>query len=160
MLPNYVEGDEWAYNVGVANSYPDACCMDRKVIMHGGGHNRIEFCDILTRDKKIIHVKKYGGSSILNHLFAQGVISGELFMSDEDFRDKLNHELPDGYKLANVHARPNAQEYEIVYAIISKSPNPLDIPFFSKVSLRNARRRLTSYGYAVTKKGSLPSCVG
>jgi len=152
VLPEYTSGDEFAYNNSAANIHPNACCMDNKFIMHGGGHNKIEFCDILTGDKKLVHVKKYGGSSILNHLFAQGVVSSELFIGDEDFREKLNHELPNGYKLADVHNRPNALDYEIVYAIISKSANPLDIPFFSKVSLRNARRRLTSYGYTVTKK--------
>jgi uncharacterized protein (TIGR04141 family) len=41
---------------------------------------------------------------------------------------------------------------ELVFAIISKSTNPLEIPFFSKVSLKNARRRLQGYGYKVTKK--------
>ena len=151
-LPDYSGGDELTYNTHAAGNHPSAFCMDTKFIMHGGGHNKIEFCDILTIDKKIIHVKKYGGSSILNHLFAQGVISGELFMSDADFREKLNRILPDAYKLADVHVRPNALEYEIIYAIISKSANPLDIPFFSKVSLRNAKRRLTSYGYSVAKK--------
>ena len=152
VLPEYTSGDEFAYNNSAANIHPNACCMDKKFIMHGGGHNKIEFCDILTGDKKLVHVKKYGGSSILNHLFAQGVVSSELFISDEEFREKLNHELPDGHKLADVQNRPNASDYEIVYAIISKSANALDIPFFSKVSLRNARRRLTSYGYTVTKK--------
>lgn len=150
-LPEYTSGDEFAYNNSVASTNLNACCMDQQFILHGGGHNKIEFCDILTRNKKLVHVKKYGGSSVLNHLFAQGVISGELFISDEDFREKLNHKLPEGYKLANAHYRPNASDYEIVYAIISKSANPLDIPFFSKVSLRNARRRLTSFGYAVKK---------
>jgi uncharacterized protein (TIGR04141 family) len=152
VLPEYTGGDEFAYNSFAANFLTNACCMDRKFIMHGGGHNKIEFCDIFTGDKKIVHIKKYGGSSILNHLFAQGVVSSELFVSDEDFRVKLNQELPNGYKLADVHDRPNASDYEIVYAIISKSTNPLDIPFFSKVSLRNAKRRLSSYGYTITKK--------
>lgn len=152
VLPDYTGGDEFTYNNFAADIHQGACCMDRKFIMHGGGHNKIEFCDIFTGDKKIVHVKKYGGSSVLNHLFAQGVVSGELFVSDEDFRVKLNQELPNGSKLANVHNRPNAPDYEIVYAIISKSANPLDIPFFSKVSFRNAKRRLSSYGYTVTKK--------
>ena len=40
----------------------------------------------------------------------------------------------------------------MVFAIVSKSEKPLDIPFFSKVSLRNARKRLSAYGYTVTRK--------
>jgi len=152
-LPNYAGGSELEYNTRAAASLGTACCMDQQLIVHGGGHNKIEFCDILTTDKKLIHVKKYGGSSVLSHLFFQGAVSGELFVSDGEFRAKLNQELPKGYKLSNPRvSRPNASQYEVVYAIISRSANPLDMPFFSKVSLRNARRRLLSFGYSVTKK--------
>jgi uncharacterized protein (TIGR04141 family) len=126
--------------------------MDADLISHGGGHSSIEFCDLLTSDKKLVHIKRYGGSSQLSHLFSQGVVSGELFVSDEGFREKLNEKLPAAHKLADIHARPNATEYEIVFGVISKSNNPLEIPFFSKVSLRNARRRLEGYGYMVSKK--------
>jgi uncharacterized protein (TIGR04141 family) len=150
---DYAGGTELEYNTLAAQSLGTACCMDQQLIVHGGGHNRIEFCDILTSDRKMVHVKKYGGSSVLSHLFFQGAVSGELFVSDGEFRAKLNHELPRGYKLINPKlSRPNASQYEIVYAIISRSENPLDIPFFRKVSLRNARCRLVSYGYSVTKK--------
>lgn len=152
-LPEYVSGDELTYNTTAARSLAGgACCMDQKLISHGGGHNKIEFCDIFTRGKKIIHVKKYGGSSVLSHLFAQGVASGELFVGDPEFRRKLNALLPVGQKFSNSRTRPDPREYEIVYAIISKSNNPLDIPFFSKVSLRNAKRHLSNYGFPVTKK--------
>jgi uncharacterized protein (TIGR04141 family) len=152
-LPDYVGGSEFEYNTFAAASLDGACCMDQKMIIHGGGHNRIKFCDIFTSDKKLIHVKKFGGSSVLSHLFSQGAVSGELFISDAEFRAKLNRSLPRGYKVTNPRvARPNASQYQVVFAIISGSANPLDIPFFSKVSLRNARRRLVSYGYAVSKK--------
>ncbi|MDR3547139.1 MAG: TIGR04141 family sporadically distributed protein [Candidatus Pacebacteria bacterium] len=152
-LPNYTGGTELDYNNLAVSSLGTACCMDQKLITHGGGHSKIEFCDIFTGDRKLIHVKKYGGSSVLSHLFSQGSVSGELFVSDGEFRAKLNQELPRGYKLTNPRgSRPDARQYEVVYAIISNSQNPLEMPFFSKVSLRNARRRLTSYGYTVTKK--------
>jgi uncharacterized protein (TIGR04141 family) len=152
-LRDYEGGSELDYNRNAAQHLGGACCMDQRIIMHGGGYNRIEFCDIFTRDNKLIHVKKYGGSSVLSHLFMQGAVSGELFVSDGEFRSRLNRELPRGYKLADPRrTRPNPSEYEIVYAIISGSANPLNIPFFSKVSLRSARRRLESYGYKVTKK--------
>ena len=45
-----------------------------------------------------------------------------------------------------------ANNCEVVFAVIGKSSNPLEIPFFSKVSLENARRRLQGYGYKVSKK--------
>ena len=56
-----------------------------------------EFCDLYTVDKDICHVKKYGQSGVLSHLFAQGVVSGELFRSDIKFRQKVNQKLPAPY---------------------------------------------------------------
>lgn len=152
-LPNYTGGTEYAYNVQATQTLGNACCMDQTMIFHGGGRNKIEFCDILTDEKKLIHVKKYGGSSVLSHLFMQGAVSGELLISDGEFRAKLNQRLPRGYKLTDPkRIRPIAEEYEIIFAIISGSTRPLDVPFFSKVSLRSARRRLESYGYSVKKQ--------
>lgn len=151
-LINYTSGNENVYNKSATTALGNACCMDQQLITHGGGHSTIEFCDILTQDKKIVHVKKYGGSSTLSHLFSQGLVSAELFAGDAEFRKKLNVKLPAGYKLASSVTRIKPEEYEIVYAVISKSRNQLDIPFFSKVSLRNAKKRLTNYGYKVTKK--------
>ena len=83
----------------------------------------------------------------MSHLFFQGAVAGELFVADAAFRRKLNEKLPDGHKLADATARPAAGDYEIVFAVISDSLKPLDIPFFSKVSLKNAKRRLEGYGY-------------
>jgi len=151
-LPDCSVSDEGEYNRVAASAVPGGCCMDSRLIMHGGGHSRIEFCDIYTADKRLIHVKRYGNSAVLGHLFSQGVVSGELFISDGDFREKLNAELPSTHKLIDPRARPNALEHEIVYGIISHSEHQLDIPFFSKVSLRNAKRRLSSYGYKITLK--------
>ena len=42
-------------------------------------------------------------------------------------------------------------QYEVVYGIISRSEKPLDVPFFSKVTVRAAARRLRSFGYKVSK---------
>ena len=69
----------------------------------------------------------------------------QLFVSDDEFRQKVNDKLPEGHKLADRSARPNPEDYEVVFTIISKSANALNLPFFSKVSLRNARRRLRGY---------------
>jgi uncharacterized protein (TIGR04141 family) len=159
VLPDYNHENEAAYNDAMPAALPNSVSMDRKMIPHGGGHSTIEFCDILTSDKRMIHVKRYGGSAQFSHLFSQGVVAGELFLQDSNFRQVLNAKLPDGYKLDDPAVRPQPGEYEIVFAIISKSNNPLNIPFFSKVALRNTRRRLLGYGYRVTKKkiGHAPS---
>jgi uncharacterized protein (TIGR04141 family) len=43
----------------------------------------------------------------------------------------------------------DATQYQVVYGIISKSKNDLSLPFFSKVVLRNAKRRLSELGYDI-----------
>lgn len=141
---------EEEYNIRAAND-SGSILMDRKMIQHGGGNSKIEFCDLFHADDKILtHVKKYGGSSVLSHLFNQGLVSAELMLSDPDFRTKVNAKLPTAAQFTNVDEKPQASDYTVAYAIISGSTKPLDIPFFSKVSLRNAKRRLELIGYNVS----------
>jgi len=151
-LPPFGAMKEPDYNEFVANENPaDVFLMDRKMIVVDG-KGKVEFCDLYTSDNKLIHVKKYGGSSVLSHLFQQGVVSGELFISDTDFREKVNHQLEGDFQFDDVEAKPNPAEYEVCYAIMSDIPGDLHIPFFSKVVLKNAVKRLQAYGYKVTKK--------
>lgn len=155
-LPDYSKGtheNEGDYNLKTAiQETAYYACMDKQNISHGGGYSKIEFCDLYTQDKKIVHVKHYGGSSVLSHLFSQGVVSGELFLSDSEFRQKVNEKLPDSHKLSDVSKKPIPEDYEIIFAIISSSDKELEIPFFSKVNLRNVKRRLETFGYNVSLK--------
>ncbi len=149
-LPKCKQGEhENIYNERIAKEL-SICNMDRKTINHGGANQKIEFCDLLTTNKKLVHVKHYGASSVLSHLFSQGLVSGELFLSDIEFRKKLNDELPMDYKISDATVKPKSSDYEIVFAIISKSKSELDIPFFSKVNIRNAKRKLETFGYNVS----------
>ncbi len=151
-LPPFDGGREGEYNLAATAALDGACCLDAKMIPYGGGHSTIEFCDIFTADNRLVHVKKYSGSAQLSHLFNQGLVSGELFVSAADFRDKLNEKLPHNRRLADTAVRPVASDHEIVFAIIMPPGRSLEIPFFSKVSLRNARRRLEGgFGFRVTK---------
>lgn len=152
LLP-FTTNNEPKYNEHIASVNPTYfCLMDRKMISIGGGRSSIEFCDLYTKDKKMIHVKKYGGSSVLSHLFQQGVVSGQLFISDSYFRSEVNGKLSSEHKLDDIENRPNPAEYEVCYAIMSDIPGDLNIPFFSKVVMKNAVKRLQAYGYKVTKK--------
>ncbi len=151
-LPTCSFKDEGDYNKDVPSKDHSFCCLDANLISHGGGYSSIEFCDLLSTGKRIVHVKRYGSSKVLSHLFAQGVVSGELFASDAEFRSKLNDKLPNTHKLQNVNSRPKVEDYEVVFAVISKSDEPLEIPFFSKVSLKNARQRLDGIGFRVRLK--------
>ena len=127
--------------------------MDKKNIMYGGGQNRIEFCDLYAQGGDMIHVKRYGGSSVLSHLFAQGTMSGELFRTQSDFRGLVNARLPDSHKIPDHTASPDRDEYRVVFAIVSdQRTGELTIPFFSRLNLRSAATRLVAYGYRVAIK--------
>ena len=152
-LPPYGTKKEPEYNSYIADTFANVFdLLDRKMIPIGGSRSSVEFCDLYTKNKQMIHVKKYGGSSVLSHLFQQGIVSGELFISNNSFRNEVNIRLRDDFKLEDVDRRPRAMEYEICYAIMSAVPGDLHIPFFSKVVMKNAVKRLQVYGYKVTKK--------
>ncbi|MBE6450929.1 MAG: hypothetical protein E7016_03070 [Alphaproteobacteria bacterium] len=117
-------------------------CMDKNVISYGGGNSKIEVCDLLDEiGKKIIHVKKYSGSSVLSHLFSQGLVSMQLLIKDKKFlrnAEKRISEVKGDNFVFN-----NARDYDLVYAIITKSGyNTINMPFFSKVNLNSVCDRL------------------
>ncbi len=149
-LPDYNHTKEGEYNTAAA-THLGALCLDAKNLPYGGGHSKIEFCDILTKDKQLIHVKKYGGSAVLSHLFAQGFVSAELLLTDAIFRQKVIDELLTvGYKKIIPSKKPKASDYEIYYGIITKQKKAkLTVPFFSKVVLKNNKRILEAYGFSI-----------
>jgi len=149
ILPEYDDGSEGEYNQRVASDNNFAL-MDKKLIMYGGGQNKFEFCDLYSKDKDIIHVKRYGLSAVLSHFFAQGTNSGELFHTQSEFRKLVNSKLPRSHKISDSSKRPAPEEYQVVYAIVSDSEeDKVTIPFFSRLNLRAAVRRLEGYGYRV-----------
>lgn len=147
-LPAYTHNNEGEYNEAVCNLDKDRTLMDKKNINYGGGRSKIEFCDVYTKWKDIIHIKRKGGSSVLSHLFNQGVVSGELLASDREFRIKLNTHLKTGFKVPEV--KITAADFRIIFGIICKGKKSRPpVPFFSKITLRNAVKRLRALGYSV-----------
>jgi uncharacterized protein (TIGR04141 family) len=146
-LPDYHDASETEYNARVGRESPTVyAVMDMKFIRMGG-RDKIEFCDLFTHTKNIIHVKRYTGSAApLSHLFSQALVSGTLFRRDSEFRTKVNHELPEEYR--PVTASPTQGEYEVVLGIVSQSPGDLVLPFFSRINLKNTYERLQDLGYA------------
>lgn len=152
-LPEYSEKSEDKYNEKVVNSDGNRfVLMDKKNISYGGGSSRIELCDIYTNDKKLIHVKRYGGSSVLSHLFSQGLVSTQLILSDGNFRTLVNKKLPKTHKLPAKNEKPKANEFEVVYVIASNDTKTtaLDLPLFSKINLRSCYNRLQLMGVSVS----------
>lgn len=147
MPPFAIEdSSENSYNERVAR-INGLTLMDAKNIPYGGGHSKIEFCDLFDyNSSRLYHVKKYGGSSVLSHLFNQGLVSAQLMLSDENFRKSVNNILPASEQFSPVEQKPEAQKYEVIFSVISESSNKLNIPFFSKVALKNVKRSLELYG--------------
>ena len=139
-LPNCPpDKDEGAYNEMVAQSNSNFCLMDRKLISVENGPKQIEACDLFTRDKKLIHVKNKGQSAQLSHLFSQGKVAAECFVSDQSFRKQVSDIAVQkfGSVVFDYTQKPSSNEFEIVYAIIDTKNSTIDstLPFFSKVNL-------------------------
>jgi uncharacterized protein (TIGR04141 family) len=152
---DYTEGEgEAAYNLRLAAAFPGAACIDGKMLQYGGGRSRVEFCDVLLATRQLLHVKRYAGSSsVLSHLFAQGVVSATALVRDPAFRKQVNELLPKALRLQRPQTQPNASDFEVAYIVASRSPKPLTpstLPFFSRVTLRNAFLNLTGMGFKVT----------
>jgi uncharacterized protein (TIGR04141 family) len=148
-FPLYTQKNEGEYNKHVASLDASYHLMDKKNIPIGGPYDKVEFCDLIKDGTTLIHVKHYRSSSTLSHLFAQGHVASEAFVRDVDFRIRLNQKLPKPYKLANPKSRPDPSKYKVVYAIATSKSIPRELPFFSKVTLKNAVKSLRALDYAV-----------
>ena len=131
--------------------------MDRKTVTLSSPYDRIELCDILTRDRQLVHVKRKAQSAMLSHLFAQGAVSAELLVQSDEFRIKCRDilsDLGDDWNDCAPNDRLNPTAYEVVYAIIDYRTNSgsRSLPFFSQLNLRNTADRLRALGYGVSLK--------
>lgn len=148
-LPIYDHKDEDAYNKSIASGGNGKwCLMDKKNVHVGGIHDKVEFCDVYG-DQLLLHIKHYGSSSVLGHLFNQGLVSGELLKSHPNFVQLVNKKLDSTHQLFLGDAVPrDVSEYKVVFGIISQSAKPgLHLPFFAKVVLKSVCTRLRDLGY-------------
>lgn len=149
-IPAYEDNSESVYNKRVAGLYPtNFSLVDREIIRHGGGQGQIEFCDLYSKDRDIIHLKRYTSSSTLSHLFSQAVVSGELWRSDPQFRHKANNLLGQAYRIKDPDSELEVGKYRVVLGIIGGHGSCEKLPFFSRVTLKNAFHRLRAFGYDV-----------
>lgn len=147
-LPEFDEDNEAHYNQKAAKSSAGyLCLLDRRMIKYGGGNSTVEACDLYSKDGEFIHIKRYSGSSDLSHLFAQGLIAGEAFASDIEFREKVQDLVE--FELNETGRHLPRGKYSVVFGFISKSAKELRLPFFAKLNLKNVRRRLVTMGFSV-----------
>ena len=149
--PEAIREDE--YNRQAAEAL-GALNMDTKLVRTPTG-DRIELCDLLTRERKLLHVKKRGSSSTLSHLFSQGVVSAELLAREEAFRTAVRStvaQLDGDFADVVPDSRPDRDRWEVSFVVLTRSQRetPLTLPFFSLVNLRSAARRLQDLGYRVS----------
>lgn len=150
QFPIYTHDREEDYNEHVFNTENNFCLMDKKNIKIGGAYDKVEHCDLIRNGNEFVHVKLYRSSSTLSHLFSQGFVAAEAFIKDSWYREQLNPKLPDSIKLKDPKARPNPSHYTIVYAIATMKNIPIELPFFSKVTLKNALKTLRALDYGVS----------
>lgn len=149
-LPEYSHEREEDYNLFVCDSDSSFCLMDKKNIKIGGAYDKIEHCDLIRNGNEFIHVKFYRSSGTLSHLFSQGLVAAEAFIKDAWYREQLNPKLPISIKLDDPKKRPTPSNYNIVYAIATNKNIPNELPFFSKVTLKNALIMLRALDYKVS----------
>lgn len=142
---------EAEYNKRFAESDRTSYALaDARNISFGGSYSKVELCDILVRDGRFIHVKRYGGSSVLSHLFNQGLVSARLVKSSSEFREKAQKMLDDCCDGFDFRVDESCVS-EVVYGISSKYDcDRPRIPFFSKVVLRYVASELDLMGVKVS----------
>jgi len=146
------------YNRAVATSSADYVLLDAKSVTVTGRTTPIEICDLLSKSKELIHVKRHLGSSDLSHLFSQGYVSAELLHSDGLFREKAHEKIAsqaagtpgfDFFDTSAIHP----SDFNVVYAVIAdwhgRSVSEA-LPFFSKVNLRHFVENLYRMDFRVS----------
>ena len=149
-LPAYRDLTEGVYNQRVAQaSQGRYCLMDADNVVIGGGSGRVEFCDLYSLERDVVHIKRYSGSATLSHLFSQASVSGQSFKTDAAFRQKVDAKLAATHKLKDFRSPLVQDEYRVVIGIVGGPMASAELPFFSRVTLKNCFQQLTGYGYRV-----------
>ncbi len=151
LMPPMIVGEgEDAYNIRVGQQ-PPYHLFHQKTVYLPANRGSIEFCDLATFEEDggdLIHVKRFGKSNKLSHLFYQGTNSARLFRISPEFRKALGLSVEDDEDLAKrLSKEPRPRKYRVVFAIASSSSSKLPLPLFSKLSLRQALSELDGLGF-------------
>ncbi|MFQ1005883.1 TIGR04141 family sporadically distributed protein [Gilliamella sp. CG22] len=150
---------EQEYNKRAAKEL-DCYLLDKRLIKSNRTTTPIEVCDLLTKDKKFIHVKhRKGGSAGLSHLFSQAKVSSEVLLGDKEFRKAVSKELKISFpKLKEIIPinQFKSDGVEVILLILGENSSTLknNLPFFSKVNLADTYQNLTQKGFKVTIAGA------
>lgn len=136
------------YNLHVAATDPRFLCLDRALVKTRVHPHGFEACDLLGPDNELVHVKKVDprtGSSVLSHLFAQGLVAAES-LTDTATWDRFVHMVAerDPARAGTLGVRPSG----LVYAIHrpDKPLRPQTLFTFARSALVSAAVALHTYG--------------
>ncbi|KJD42907.1 DUF6119 family protein [Paenibacillus terrae] len=113
-------------------------CLDKRNFQVPNSRSKIEICDLLSRDKHFVCVKKETRSATLSHLFAQGSVSMVMLKDSPKYRQHLVRQAIEKFPDENYDEQDFPYgECTLVYAISSSKSNDIRtiLPFFSKVNL-------------------------
>ncbi|MYD15235.1 MAG: hypothetical protein F4107_03145 [Gemmatimonadetes bacterium] len=164
-LPPYTHEheDEKDYNSKMEEEHCGALCLDGEDISPAGA-TQVEPCDFLCvegteddgePDVAFVHVKRSTRSSGLSHLFSQGTGAMELLLSESDSVERLEALVAEREeRLGGVRLRERLEErtVRVVFAVVTrKDPSRTwrNLPLFSRINLRRAKRQFQLMGVPV-----------
>lgn len=162
---------EGAYNARAATSVAELTLLDRKLVSPEGAATKIEFCDLLSTDGSLVHVKRKSRSSTLSHLFAQGIVSAAALV-DGKMRDQVRTAIQAAVGSADPSAwldliPPASAQIErdkvtITYAVLASSTaSGVEwLPFFSRLNLMQTRQQLARLGFTKVALVRVPVDAG
>lgn len=152
---------EASYNIDVAGQ-KGWLCLDTKLISVAGvERSDFEVCDLLDLEgKTLIHVKKSSRrSSVLSHFFKQGSNSAQQMVKFggawETLADLVENDfgLPARNQLEAAIADDDRKwTVQFLIADTPRANGQFNIPFFSKITLRDELTNLKAMGYDVELK--------
>jgi uncharacterized protein (TIGR04141 family) len=150
QYPPYRTKNEENYNRAAADkSDGELVCLDQNFVIFPP-RGKIEVCDLYARSRTFVHVKRCGASSVLSHLFSQATVSAELMLYEANFRKAVSDKLPVTHRWGDPLKALEREQFEISLAIVARKGKALELPFFSKVNLRNTARTLQAWGFRVS----------
>lgn len=151
---------ESTFNEKNAKDKPDLFLMDKAKIKIAK-QKKYEVCDLLSKDKKFVHVKRYSnGSASIGHLFTQAKFYADAITSDEDVRKHIITHIQNDARIENqnknkadfVNAIPlepenfKENEFTVVLCILIKKgalEKLEDLPFMVQYELMLSHKYLT-----------------
>ncbi|EOW2077563.1 TIGR04141 family sporadically distributed protein [Vibrio mimicus] len=143
----YKDQRECCYLRRIADSEQIAV-LDQHWVRQKDVKQNYEFCDLITQCNRIIHVKHYGGSSVLSHLFAQATNGLNMMLNCPEVIPQVQEHLQETY-ISFDFSPLGKRVHRVVLAIIYPHSGNLNIPFFSKVNLRHHAREMQNKGFIV-----------